>query len=107
MRYLAVAGALALTSCAGAATGILGDAGALSGKAATIFGLPAATIAKQMTMELVEIQGVAAALQMLKAQLDGQLPVIQNPPMVPPIVPTPVPTPDPGPITTVPPPPVP
>ncbi len=98
MTRFIILGALALNGCAGLATI---NPGQISGAAASLFGIPAATVSAQVVQELVEIQALAAQLQMLKAQLDG------TPVMLPPI-PTPVVVnSSPTPVTPVPPPPVP
>jgi hypothetical protein len=94
-----------LCGCA-AAGGLLQNPGSISGTAAGLFGIPAATVASQVTAEIGEIQTVATSLQMLRAQLNGT-PIVVPPLPVPPVVvtPTPVPTPTPtptpgGPIVT-------
>jgi len=72
-RLAALALALLLSGCgAQALIGGLGSGGSqISGAAAGLFGIPAATISQQMTAEIAGIQTVAGSLQMLKAQLDG------------------------------------
>jgi len=94
-----------LAGCAGSGSILAGAAANPSGTAAGLFGIPAATVSTQLTQELVGIQAVAAQLQLLKAQLDGNLPIVQTPPIVSPI-PTPV-TPVPPPVVVVPPTPIP
>src|SRR6266566_6906001 len=95
---LAIILPLWLSCCAGLATI---NPGQVSGAAASIFGIPAATVSAQVVQELVEIQALAAQLQMLKAQLDGA-------PVVLPSIPSPVVVnSSPTPVTPVPPPPVP
>ncbi len=87
---------LGLTGCAGLAAI---NPSQLSGAAAALFGIPAATVSTQVVQELVEIQAIAAQLQMLKAQLDGT-------PVALPSIPSPVVVnPSPTPVTPVPPPP--
>src|SRR6266700_3367303 len=112
MTRFIILGALALNGCAGLATI---NPGQLSGAAAGLFGIPAATVSAQVVQELVEIQSIAAQLQMLKAQLNGTpvmlppipSPVVVNPaptpvtPVPPPVVVTPAPAPTlPGPVVT-------
>ena len=88
---------LGLTGCAGLAAI---NPSQLSGAAAALFGIPAATVSTQVVQELVEIQAIAAQLQMLKAQLDGT-------PVALPSIPSPVVVnPSPTPVTPVPPPPI-
>jgi hypothetical protein len=99
-RFASLALLFALSGCAGAA-GLLQNPSGLSGTAAGVFGIPAATVASQVTAEITEIQAVAASLQMLRAQLDG-VPVTLPP--LPPVQPTPAPTPTPPVAVTVPPP---
>jgi len=89
---------LLLAGCAGLAAV---NPGQLSGAAAGLFGIPAATVSAQVVQELVELQAVAAQLQMLKAQLDGTS--VMLPPIPTPVVVNSSPTP----VTPVPPPPVP
>jgi hypothetical protein len=105
-RLAALALALLLSGCAGALSGGLGGiAGQIPGQAAGLFGIPAATISQQMISEIAGLQGVAAQFQMLRAQLDGNLPIMPTPPIINPM-PTPV-TPAPGtPVTPMPQPPV-
>jgi len=94
---LAIILPLLLSCCAVLATI---NPGQVSGEAASIFGIPAATVSAQVLQELVEIQALAAQLQMLKAQLDGA-------PVVLPSIPSPVVVnPSPTPVTPVPPPPI-
>jgi len=80
---LTLLAALSLGGCA--AGGSLLSAAAqptqISGAAAGLFGVPAATTAQQISAEIVELSAVAAQLQMLKAQLDGSGPVL--PPLHP------------------------
>jgi hypothetical protein len=102
-RFAALGLLFALSGCAGAA-GLLQNPSGLSGTAAGVFGIPAATVASQVTAEITEIQAVAASLQMLRAQLDG-VPVTL-PPLTP-LQPTPTPTPTPPPVPVVVPPPAP
>ncbi len=86
---------LLLAGCAGLAAV---NPGQLSGAASGLFGIPAATVSAQVVQELVEIQSIAAQLQMLKAQLNGT-------PVVLPTIPSPVVVnPSPTPVTPVPPP---
>lgn len=90
---------LLLSGCAGT-IGLAQNPSQFSGTAAGLFGLPAATVAEQLSAELSQIQMIAAQLQMLKAQLDGSLPIIQTPPIV---SPQPTPTmPSPSPSTGMP-----
>src|SRR6266567_2983075 len=91
----------ALTLMIGGCTGLAAiNPGQISGAASGLFGIPAATVSAQVVQELVEIQALAAQLQMLKAQLDGA-------PVVLPSIPSPVVVnPSPTPVTPVPPPPV-
>src|SRR6266567_8032290 len=98
MRVIAAVCVLpALVGCAGLAAI---NPGQISGAAAGLFGIPAATVSTQVVQELVEIQALAAQLQMLKAQLDGA-------PVMLPSIPSPVVVnPSPTPVTPVPPPPV-
>src|SRR6266702_5657914 len=82
MTRFVLLGAFALSGCAGLATV---NPGQVSSAAAGLFGIPAATVSAQVVQELVEIQAVAAQLQMLKAQLDGTpvaLPSIPSPVVV-------------------------
>jgi hypothetical protein len=102
MRLAALGLLFALSGCA-AAGGLLQNPSGLSGTAAGIFGIPAATVASQMTQEIGQIQSLAASLQMLRAQLDG-IPVTL-PPLTP-LQPTPTTTPPP-PVAVVTPPPAP
>jgi len=94
MRLMPFLLPVALSACAGAigpgALQNLQNPGQISGTAAGLFGIPAATVAEQLSAELSQIQMVAAQLQMLKAQLDGNLPVIPVPPPV--VIPTPMPS---------------
>src|SRR6266568_7463803 len=87
---------LGLSCCTGLATV---NPGQVSSAAAGLFGIPAATVSAQVVQELVEIQALAAQLQMLKAQLDGA------PVMLPPIPSPVVVNSSPTPVTPVPPPP--
>jgi hypothetical protein len=111
-RRFAVLALLPLAGCAGAGSLLPAGAGSLlqnpssiSGTAAGLFGLPAATVASQVTAEITEIQAVATSLQMLRAQLNGapiMVPALPVPPVVvgttvTPPAPVPVPTPTPGP----------
>ena len=66
---VAIAMMLALNGCAAGLSAL--QSGGLSGTAAGLFGIPAATVATQLTAEIVEIQAVAMQLQMLRAQLNG------------------------------------
>lgn len=115
---------LALGGCA--ATAALGSAqpSSIAGTAAGLFGIPAATVASQLSAEVNQIAAVAMQLQMLKAQLDGvPMPVLPamggtmvgtTVPVVPsgsvttgtvtgtPVVMTPSPIPAPVPMPTVP-----
>jgi hypothetical protein len=97
-RFVALGLLFALSGCAGQLAGGLlqnPNPSQLSGAAAGVFGIPAATVASQVTAEITEIQAVAASLQMLRAQLDG-IPVT-----LPPLAPgPPVATPPGGPIVT-------
>src|SRR6266702_7532523 len=96
MTRFVLLGAFALSGCAGLATV---NPGQVSSAAAGLFGIPAATVSTQVVQELVEIQALAAQLQMLKAQLDGA-------PVMLPSIPAPVVVnPSPTPVTPVPPPP--
>jgi hypothetical protein len=103
-RKFAVLALLPLTGCA-AAGGLLQNPSSISGPAAGIFGVPAATAATQLNAEIAEINTVATALQMLRAQLNGTpivVPALPVPPVVvgttvTPPAPVPVPTPTPGP----------
>lgn len=72
---------LELSGCAGSA-GLLSNPGALSGEAAGLFGVPAATVSTQMQAEIMQISQVAQQLQMLRAQLNGT-------PVMPPPLPSP------------------
>jgi hypothetical protein len=92
----ALALALLLSGCAGALSGGIGGVSSqVPGTAAGLFGIPAATISQQMISEIAGLQGVAAQFQMLRAQLDGNLPIMPTPPIINP-TPTPV-APTPGP----------
>ena len=104
---------LGLNGCAaGLSTFGGGDpTGQISGKAAGLFGIPAATVAAQLTAELQQIRALAQGFQMLRAQLDGapivspplpQPPIVIMPPTQPPVVVPPPPI-QPPPVVVVPP----
>jgi hypothetical protein len=103
-RFAALGLLFALSGCPafGPAAGLLQNPSGLSGTAAGVFGIPAATVASQVTAEITEIQAVAASLQMLRAQLDG-VPVTL-PPLTPiPAAPAPAAgSPPPAPVVTPP-----
>lgn len=111
-RRLLLAAPLLLGGCA--VTGALGAAqpSGISGTAAGLFGIPAATVASQLSAEVTQIGAVAMQIQMLKAQLDGvQLPTLPAVPTLPtgmgttvPLVPsgTPTGTITPGPVVVTP-----
>ena len=78
--------------CGCAATGgisALQGAGQIPATAAGLFGVPAETVSIQVGAEIGQITTIAAQLQMLRAQLDGTLPVLAVPPIINPS-PTPV-----------------
>ena len=83
-KIIALALLLVLTGCGftGGLSTIGSQASGISGVASSLFGIPAATVATQLTAEIVEIQAVAMQLQMLRAQLNGT-------PIVVPPLPTP------------------
>jgi hypothetical protein len=80
---------LALAGCGLGGVAQLGQGGSVSGTAAGLFGIPAATVSSQVVTEIGQLQSIAAQLQMLKAQLDGT-PVVL--PTIPPVVTVPAPT---------------
>jgi hypothetical protein len=99
---------MVLAGCGLGGVAQLGQGGSVSGTAAGLFGIPAATVSSQVVNEIGQLQSIAAQLQMLKAQLDGTpvvLPTIppvvavpapsQPAPTTPPVVVTPLPTPPP------------
>jgi hypothetical protein len=113
-RFAALGLLFALSGCAGQlAGGLLQNPSQLSGAAAGVFGLPAATVASQVSAEITEITAIAASLQMLRAQLDGipvtlpPLPPVTGTTITPTPSPTPTPTPMPPPTLTPPTPPAP
>jgi len=89
-RLLILGGLIALQGCGftGGLSTIGSQSSGISGTAASLFGIPAATVASQVTAEITEIQAVALQLQMLRAQLNGA-PIVVPPLPAATIVPTP------------------